>query len=220
MSTTIGERLREAREARGWSLTQVEAYTGIPNSSLATYENGKASVPGDRVAALAALYGVAADWLLTGAETAENLRRRWPKGFDVFHQASRELRVADREHFVELAGLLVQLPDAIDPLLRLVRLGNLTGVTRAAAATLSDPGQRRFTGHPNDDVAYFLRYVVEVAAAVAAADADESFSGFYALLGEARRQLEERRAAEGPIAVDEVLKGFEPLQIPDDASRE
>lgn len=48
MSMSIGERLRSAREQRGWTVQQASVYTGVSAAHISRTENGK-RVPSPRV---------------------------------------------------------------------------------------------------------------------------------------------------------------------------
>ncbi len=124
MAKVIGSRLKRLRERRGWSLLDVTRYTGIGTSTLSEYESGLFDVPADRLADLAKLYAVSADWLLTGRDVAEQVRRKWPEGFAVFTEGSRSLNEEERGVFLHLANYLLK-NDA------LLRRGHLQKVMRA-----------------------------------------------------------------------------------------
>lgn len=65
MPNTFGSRLRAARQGRGY--TQEDAakqIDGLTASALSNYERGVRDPDTERLARLAALYGVTVDWLL------------------------------------------------------------------------------------------------------------------------------------------------------------
>lgn len=66
----VGERLRDARRARGWSLTDVEELSEgeYKASVLGAYERGERSVSASRLWRLAQIYGIHVASLLPGAE--------------------------------------------------------------------------------------------------------------------------------------------------------
>lgn len=61
---TLGDRLRQARETKGWSLVDVAAKTGWHFSTIAGWERGVRKPDPDKLATLARLYDVSADVLL------------------------------------------------------------------------------------------------------------------------------------------------------------
>lgn len=57
--TTLGERLRVARERRGWSQTQLAARSGVSNSLISRIERDEVKSPGhDKLMKLAAALGI------------------------------------------------------------------------------------------------------------------------------------------------------------------
>lgn len=60
----LGDRLRQARETKGWSLVDVAAQTGWHFSTIAGWERGVRKPDPDKLATLARLYDVSADVLL------------------------------------------------------------------------------------------------------------------------------------------------------------
>lgn len=74
--TTLGERLKIAREKKGYSQMQVKERTNINNKTLSGYENNVSEPDTKTLSVLAELYEVSFKWLLTGKgsmqETEEN----------------------------------------------------------------------------------------------------------------------------------------------------
>lgn len=64
--TTLGERLKIAREKKGLSQIQVKERTNINNKTLSGYENGVSEPDTKTLSMLAELYEVSYKWLLTG----------------------------------------------------------------------------------------------------------------------------------------------------------
>lgn len=64
--STLGERLRLAREKKGLKQTQVKERTNINNKTLSGYENNVSEPDSNTLATLADLYEVSYRWLLTG----------------------------------------------------------------------------------------------------------------------------------------------------------
>ena len=74
---TIGRRIVERRESRGWTQKQLATLTGIPVSTLNRIERGQQSLFAERVVTLARALNVSADYLLGLTETP-TLRTRTP----------------------------------------------------------------------------------------------------------------------------------------------
>ncbi|WP_121639663.1 helix-turn-helix domain-containing protein [Virgibacillus sp. Bac330] len=64
--STLGERLRKAREKKGLKQIQVKQKTNINNKTLSGYENDVSEPDANTLAVLADLYEVSYKWLLTG----------------------------------------------------------------------------------------------------------------------------------------------------------
>lgn len=62
--STLGQRLRKARENKGWSQTYVCKKLGISNSTLSGYERDYREPDADMITTLANLYDVSTDYLL------------------------------------------------------------------------------------------------------------------------------------------------------------
>lgn len=76
MDSSIGKRLRQARESRNLKQAQVCEDLAIANvQSLSAYENGKSSISADRLAEFSRYYEVSADWILFGEESAGNRQK-------------------------------------------------------------------------------------------------------------------------------------------------
>lgn len=64
---TIGGRLRRLRMARGLSMAEAAAGSGVPPSTLCYYENDKTEPGIHNAVALARFYGVLVEWIAEGA---------------------------------------------------------------------------------------------------------------------------------------------------------
>lgn len=73
--TTIGERLKIARQRAGLKQTQVRDRININNKTLSGYENNVSEPDVTTLVTLAELYEVSYKWLLTGKDE-ENQKRR------------------------------------------------------------------------------------------------------------------------------------------------
>lgn len=69
--STLGERLRLARDKKGLKQTQVKERTNINNKTLSGYENNVSEPDTNTLATLADLYEVSYKWLLTGKGNME-----------------------------------------------------------------------------------------------------------------------------------------------------
>lgn len=67
----IGERIALARSTAGWSVTDVAAYLGCPPSAVVSCEYGNQVPTANELEMMAEIYGVTAEWLLSGEETPE-----------------------------------------------------------------------------------------------------------------------------------------------------
>ncbi len=69
---TLGSRLREARERKGWSQKHVSQITGISNANISNYERDFRKPDYESIVKLASLYDESIDYLITG-HTREEL---------------------------------------------------------------------------------------------------------------------------------------------------
>jgi transcriptional regulator with XRE-family HTH domain len=67
--STLGERLRIARERKGYSQTEVYRRTNINNKTLSRYEKDGSEPDKDTLITLSNLYDVRVEWLVTGKAT-------------------------------------------------------------------------------------------------------------------------------------------------------
>jgi len=66
----IGERLKSARQDRGWTLEALAGHTGIPISSLSEFETGRREPRLSHLEALAKAYGTSVSWFFETESTA------------------------------------------------------------------------------------------------------------------------------------------------------
>lgn len=64
MKKEVGERLRGARERKGYRQNRVAKHLGIHNSTLAKYESGDREADIETLKKIAELYEVSLDWIL------------------------------------------------------------------------------------------------------------------------------------------------------------
>jgi transcriptional regulator with XRE-family HTH domain len=138
MAKTVGERIRQARQARQWSGETLAKLAGYSNqSSIGNLENRATGQGGNRIGAIASALGVSVDWLLNG-----------PDSDDVpFILQPRTVLVAESPRAAYIAS---PAPDQSDPwIAEAVRtLGSLSEQDRRAAVlclrafvhTLGPPG--------------------------------------------------------------------------------
>lgn len=115
---SVGARLAALRKTKGWSVHDVAKFTGIPATTLSDYETDQSPVPADRLEILARLYLVSTDWIVTGKDTAENTRRRWPEGYAVLTRLNKELTEEEKDRFLDLADRVAENPGALKYLTR------------------------------------------------------------------------------------------------------
>jgi transcriptional regulator with XRE-family HTH domain len=67
---TVGERIQQARKARGWSAEKLAEMVGYRHqSAIANIENRATTSGGQRLPKIAAALRVSPDWLLSGPDT-------------------------------------------------------------------------------------------------------------------------------------------------------
>lgn len=67
---TVGERIRQARTARGWSGQQLADAVGYANqSAIGNLENRARSTGGHKISAIARALDVSVEWLLNGPDS-------------------------------------------------------------------------------------------------------------------------------------------------------
>ena len=64
--STIGARLRKAREAKNFTMDTIHELTGLHKSNLSGHEKNKSKPSANALIALSDLYGVSTDWILKG----------------------------------------------------------------------------------------------------------------------------------------------------------
>lgn len=69
---TPGERIRALYLAKGWSRSKLVKALGVAQTTIIRWENGKTEMPDDEhIDAVAAIFGVTAEWIRKGNKTAE-----------------------------------------------------------------------------------------------------------------------------------------------------
>lgn len=72
MMYELGERLKNLRENRGWSQTELSKRAGVTKSAISTYELGVRTPSANVLCAFSKAFGVSADYLL-GLDTARSI---------------------------------------------------------------------------------------------------------------------------------------------------
>lgn len=102
--STIGERLKRARERKNLKQTQVMKKTGINNKTLSGYENDVSEPDVDTVNKLADIYEVSVDWLYgRGEQNKEAYVEEFIKEYN-------NLQEEDQEYIL---GLLKRMPKKV-----------------------------------------------------------------------------------------------------------
>lgn len=115
---TIAARLRYLRQKRGWTAEEVSRFTGIPETTIFTWETTENVPPADKLAILAKLYGVSQEWIVTGKDNAENLSRQWPHGFAVLSRGQKVLTDEEKDLYTDLMAWLLRNKDKLPDLHR------------------------------------------------------------------------------------------------------
>lgn len=98
----IGERLREAREYRGYSQEEIANYLGISRSAVSLSENGDRKVNSIELRKLARLYGVTTDDLIA----ADDQPPEDDEEVEMVARAARELSEEDRREVLRFVQFL------------------------------------------------------------------------------------------------------------------
>lgn len=72
MSKTVGERLRQAREALGWTQLELAKRCGVDRTYIANIETGRSTRP-EHMAEIARVLKVSPGWLAYGADWLDEL---------------------------------------------------------------------------------------------------------------------------------------------------
>lgn len=119
--SSIGDRLRYARERKNLKQTQVKEKTGIHNKTLSGYENGVSHPDIDSLNTLARLYEVSVDWITgnennkKGSTIAEQTATIEPNMYEEFIiEIEKEFNIdlkdpADRQNLIEALRLVFQI---------------------------------------------------------------------------------------------------------------
>lgn len=102
--SSVGNRLRSARERQNLKQIQVMEKTGINNKTLSGYENGVSEPDIDSLKLLAELYEVSVDWLAGGSGPHDMAKEAV---LDEFVEEYKKLSEGDQEYIL---GLLKRMP--------------------------------------------------------------------------------------------------------------
>lgn len=72
MAQTVGERLRQAREALGWTQSELAKRCGVDRTYIANIETGRSTRP-EHMAEIARVLKVSPGWLAYGADWLDDL---------------------------------------------------------------------------------------------------------------------------------------------------
>lgn len=72
---TVGDRIRECREARGWTQERLAQSAGISKGFLSDLENDKRNVSSEYILKIANSLGVSLDYLIRGEATQRDTER-------------------------------------------------------------------------------------------------------------------------------------------------
>jgi transcriptional regulator with XRE-family HTH domain len=72
---TVGDRIRECREARGWTQERLAQSAGISKGFLSDLENDKRNVSSEYILKIANTLGVSLDYLVRGEATQRDTER-------------------------------------------------------------------------------------------------------------------------------------------------
>ncbi len=124
---TVGERIRQAREARKLSGSALADMVGYKNqSAIGNLENRPGASGGNKIGAIAAALGVTADWLLNGPDSEAvpwiEDSAKHPAGSNAVHQTQpqyeseilslyRHLNATGRQEAIDYLRYLVQKQD-------------------------------------------------------------------------------------------------------------
>lgn len=144
---TPGERIRHARELKGWSRNRLDAEAGLSQGVTSRLERNERAGMGDTIAKMAAALGVRSDWILSGTTPME--AEAVPVQ-DAVPRRAEAARLA-REDGVYEAAVLAVLAERPDPqaLARSVlwwadrmrmRQAEMIGSLREAPAAVGGPG--------------------------------------------------------------------------------
>lgn len=65
---TIGSRIKEARERRGWSQRELAVMTGASNASVSRWETNQREMTAGNILSICYALDISPNWLLTGNE--------------------------------------------------------------------------------------------------------------------------------------------------------
>ena len=98
---TLGERLRRARDRKGYTQVYVKSKTGINNKTLSGYENNVSEPDLQSIKLLADIYEVTIDWLY-GREVSMTQQNAISQEDDELLKGFNSLNENDQKYIVEL----------------------------------------------------------------------------------------------------------------------
>ena len=97
----LGERLKEAREYRGFSEEEIARYLGVPRPEISLIESGSRPVTAAELSRLAKLYQTTMESL-----TGHDREALEPESVHLLSRAAAELSATDREEVLRFAQFL------------------------------------------------------------------------------------------------------------------
>ena len=97
----LSERLKEAREYRGFSQEEVARHLGVPRSAVSLIESGSRRVSASELSRLAQLYQTTMDNL-----TGHDQKTSEPESVRLVARAAAELSATDRDEVLRFAQFL------------------------------------------------------------------------------------------------------------------
>lgn len=107
MKKAVGQRMREARKARGLTTAEVAKAAGISQGNYSDMEGGRKSPSIRTLAALAEALGVSTDWILTGERTEGRNIAKILAGTDA-HYNGEWLTPEEREQIDQYIRFLIR----------------------------------------------------------------------------------------------------------------
>lgn len=104
---SIGERIKEARKAKGYTQKELADMIGVANATLCGYEVGKREPDAVKINALSKALGVTGDWLIESPWADEAERQRKANGLnDEALAVARDYDALDRRGKTVVRGVL------------------------------------------------------------------------------------------------------------------
>lgn len=96
----IGKRLKELREKRGWTQSQIASKLGVASNTYNNYENDSRGVSETMLVSIANLFGVSLDFLMGRVNVPDAVLTAVERGF------SDAIELEDEQEFLKLNILI------------------------------------------------------------------------------------------------------------------